>query len=165
MVHFDNTKLLNIPLRLKQPCLIDVLYSCFQQHSEYSVTFSWWPKLTFTSMQQNIASFAKELHKADGLLPHPSSMLFCYHTSDLLEAPWLLILAFMMASVSCFLSSNEDFKEKFITKHIKLINILLQKLLGWCTQMHGLCNHCLSMFGPLIFSAFVLIFWVGLEFS
>ena len=56
-------------------------------------------------------------------------------------------LAVMMASASFrFLGSNEGCKEKFISKFIKLINILLQKLLGWCTQMQGPCNHYLSMF-------------------
>lgn len=100
-------------------------------------------EINFTSMLQNTPFFPEELYRADGWLLRPAGVLFWHRTSDVLEAPWLSTLTFMMASTSfCFLVSNEGrLQEKFITKLIKLIDIILQKL-GWYTQM---CNHYLPM--------------------
>lgn len=80
----------------------------------------------------------------------------------MLEAPWFSTLTFMMASTSfCFLVSNEGrLQEKFITKLIKLIDTILQKL-GWYTQM---CNHYLQCSGPItcfyLCFHFLSWFWV-----
>lgn len=119
-------------------------------------------KINFTSMLQNIASFLEELYRADGWLLHPAGVLFWHHTWDVLEAPWFSTLTFMMASTSfCFLVSNEGrLQEKFITKLIKLIDTILQKL-GWYTQM---CNHYLQCSGPItcfyLCFHFLSWFWV-----
>lgn len=119
-----------------------------------SVTFSQWPRLTFTSMQQNKPPFLSYIR-----LMASSCALPVWLIAITLQICWThpnSALAFTVASVSfCFLG-NESHKEKFITKLIKLI-IILKKLFSWCIEMHGLCNHYL-MLRAHFFSAFVLIF-------